>query len=335
MDKIKVGQRFIEDGRVFIIAEAGINHGGRLDDALKMVGIAARAGADAIKFQSFVADRLVTKNGNGAAHSFFKRLELSHRDHLELSRAAAQEGIIFLSTPFDTDGVDLLGEIGVPAYKIASGDIDNYPLLRYASSKGKPMIISTGASRLGEVAQAVDVARSSGASDLVLLHCTSNYPADVEDVNLRAMETLRVLGTHVGYSDHTVGAAVSIAAAALGATVIEKHFTLDKDAPGPDHKVSLDPAELAFLVEEIRRVEKALGSPIKKPVPRESEVYYGARRSLVARTDIPAGAVITGEMVDVKRPQKGLRPGHLEMVIGRRARVNIAPDEFITFEKIC
>ena len=353
MDKIKVGRKFIGDGRVFIIAEAGINHEGRLEDATKMVRLAAEAGADAIKFQSFRADKLVVKNGDRSVHNFFKDLELSREDHIKLVRAAENEGIIFLSTPFDTSGVDLLEELGVPAYKIASGDVDNYPLLRYIASKDKPMIISTGASTLDEVSLAVDVARGSKSSSttasaretatsngeavdtpLVLLHCTSNYPTEIEDVNLYAMKTLRIFGAHVGYSDHTLGTTVSVAAAALGATVIEKHFTLDKNAPGPDHRVSADPAELASMVTQIRKVEKALGSPIKKPVSRESEVYHGARRSLVAGSDIPAGTTITGDMVDTKRPQKGLKPVDLPIILGRKARVDIAHDEFITLDKI-
>ena len=329
--------------KIFIIAEAGVNHNGSMELARKLIDVAAKAGTDAVKFQTFAAEELVSadapkaeyqKQTTDASESQFemiKKLELSKEDHRELMDYAARKNIMFLSTPFDRKSADMLVELGIPLIKVSSGEITNHPFLEYLSKKCLPIILSTGMSTLDEVAGAVSVIKKAGCKDLTLLHCTSNYPARVEDCNLRAMKTMAdELGVRVGYSDHTPGIYVSLAAAAMGACVIEKHFTLDKNLPGPDHKASLEPTELKEMVYGIRLVEKALGSTVKEPVESELEVRNVARRSIVAKVDIPAGTLIVEEMLSFKRPGTGITPKDVMKVIGKKPVVDIKKDSLIS-----
>lgn len=349
MQNIQVANKIIGLGQpVFVIAEAGVNHNGDLKMARALIDVAVEAGADAVKFQTFSADRLVTTDAPKAEYQLqttadaesqfemLKRLELSADAHRELQSYCHERGIIFLSTPFDEEAVDLLDELGVPAFKISSGDLTNSTLLEYVASKGKPVIISTGMSELSELIEAVSVLNTAGCENPVLLHCVSNYPADPAEINLRAMNTMRsAFDVPVGFSDHTAGIHISLAAVALGACVIEKHFTLDRTLPGPDHRASLEPAELRELVRSIRSVESALGNGRKVPAASEIETAKAARRSLVAARNIPAGATLERDMVAMRRPGTGIPPAMLGTLLGRRAGRDIAAgtllneDEFI------
>jgi len=338
MQTIQVGNRLIGPGQpVFVIAEAGVNHNGDLKVARALIDVAVEARADAVKFQTFRADRLATPDAPKAEYQLrttgdeesqfemLRRLELSADAHRELQSYCHDRGMIFLSTPFDEEAVDLLDELGVPAFKISSGDLTNSPLLEHVASKGKPVILSTGMSELSELIEAVSVLNTAGCETPVLLHCVSNYPADPAEVNLRAMQTMRsAFDVPVGFSDHTEGIDISLAAVALGACVIEKHFTLDRTLPGPDHRASLEPTELRELVRSIRRVETALGSGRKVPTATEVETAKVARRSLVAARDIPAGTILEREMVVMRRPGTGMLPAMLDKLLGRQAMRDIA-----------
>lgn len=329
----------------FIIAEAGVNHNGSLELAKKLIDVAASAGANAVKFQTFISEEVVSVNAPKAKYQkittnedesqleMIKKLELSRNDHQELIKYAKKKEIMFLSTPFDKRSVDLLIELSVPMIKISSGEITNHPFLKYIASKGLPIILSTGMSTLEEVAESVSVIKEAGCKDLTLLHCTSNYPARVTDCNLLAMKTMaEKFNLPVGYSDHTTGIVVPIAAAAMGACVIEKHFTLDKNLPGPDHKASLEPDELKEMIRSIRMVDKALGSSIKAPVESELEVRDVARRSIVAKVDIIEETNIKEDMLSFKRPGTGIPPTDIMRVVGMKAKVNIKKDELIYYE---
>ena len=337
----------IDTDNLLIIAEAGVNHNGSIALAKQLIDIAAKAGADAVKFQTFAAEEVVSNDAPKAEYQkqttdasesqldMIRKLELSKEEHQELMNYTNHKNIMFLSTPFDERSVDLLVELGVPLIKISSGEITNHPFLKYIAKKGLPIILSTGMSTLDEVAEAVSVIKEAGCEDLTLLHCTSNYPAHVEDCNLLAMKTMAdVFNVPVGYSDHTPGIYVALAAAAMGACVIEKHFTLDKTLPGPDHRASLEPAELEEMVQGIRRVEMALGSPVKAPVESELEVRDVARRSIVAKVDIPAGTVITEDMVAFKRPGTGVAPKDSTVLIGKITTQDINKNEILKFEKL-
>ncbi|MEI9897623.1 MAG: N-acetylneuraminate synthase [Chthoniobacter sp.] len=328
------------DRPVFIIAEAGVNHNGDLALARRLVDAAVEAGADAVKFQAFKAEEVVsvgaakaeyqvaTSGGGESQLDMVRKLELSAAAFRELQTYCTQRGILFLATPFDFGSVDLLAEMNVPLFKISSGEVTNLPFLEYVAGQGKPLILSTGMCFLGEVDEAVRLLQRAGVEELVLLHCTSNYPTRPEDVNLRAMQTLgAAFGLPVGYSDHTTGIAVSLAAAALGACVIEKHFTLDRTLPGPDHQASLEPAELTAMVRGIRTIEAALGDPIKQRVASEDGVAQVARRSLVASRDLAAGTVLTRDLIAIKRPGTGLQPALLAHLLGRKLRVDVAYDQ--------
>lgn len=317
---------------VFVIAEAGVNHNGDLKLARQLIDVAVAARADAVKFQSFQADRLVTPDAPKASYQvattgvvesqleMLRRLELSPEAHRELQNYCAERGIVFLSTPFDEEAADFLDQLNVPAFKISSGDLTNSPLLEHVAGKGKPVILSTGMSDLAELIEAVSVLNSAGCENPILLHCVSNYPAKAAEVNLRAMQTMRAaFDVPVGFSDHTEGIDVALAAVALGACVIEKHFTLDRSMRGPDHRASLVAAELAQLVTSIRRIESALGDGRKAPADSEIEIARVARRSLVAVREIPAGATLEREMVAMRRPGTGLAPAMLPGLLGRRA----------------
>lgn len=347
MRKIKISNKTVgPDEPCFIVAEAGVNHNGEVSLARKLIDAAKKAGADAVKFQVFKAEDMVTRTAEKAAYQkkmtgkepqykMLKKLELTESEFKQLANYAKRKNIIFLASAFDRKSVDLLDELNVPAFKIPSGEITNFPLLKHVARKGKPIIMSTGMSNLGEIEDALNTIREEGAKDIVLLHCVSNYPAKVEETNLRAMEALKnTFGLPVGLSDHTVGTTVPIAAAALGTTIIEKHFTLDRKLPGPDHKASLEPDELREMVACIREVEKALGNGIKRPTKNEEAIKKVVRRSIVARTNIPKGTVIVEDMLDLKRPSIGLEPKYLKKVIGKRAKKNIKVDELITFEKL-
>ncbi|HEY0625294.1 MAG TPA: N-acetylneuraminate synthase [Allosphingosinicella sp.] len=322
---------------VFIIAEAGVNHNGDADRALRMIDVAAEAGADAIKFQTFSADRLAgptaakadyqaRETGGGGQHEMLKALEMSDELHRRLFARCTEAGIEFMSTPFDEEAADFLAALGMRRLKVPSGEVVNHPFLRHLAAKGLPMIVSTGMATMDEVREAADVVREGWGghppedpAPLSILHCTSNYPAAPEDVNLRAMTSIAdTLGVPVGYSDHTLGAAVSIAAVARGAVVIEKHFTLDRALPGPDHRASLTPEELKDMVMAIRAVEAALGSDVKAPTEAELAVRQVARRSVTAMRSLAAGAVIEREDVALLRPATGIPPKHLDEVVGRR-----------------
>lgn len=345
ISKISIGNRGIGlDQPCFIIAEAGVNHNGDLKTAKRMIDCAVYAGADAIKFQTFKADRLVTKDANKAdyqkkcpgsrtQYEMLKKLELPDQDFISLSEYAIKKGIIFLSTPFDKESVDLLEKIKVPAYKISSGDLTNHPLLHDIASRNKPIILSTGMATIAEIGESLSVLKKSGAQDIILLHCTTEYPVNFEEVNLRAINTIQCAFKHLtGFSDHTTGITTSIAAFALGACLIEKHFTLDKKMDGPDHKASLDPNELKELVASIRDLEKALGTGIKEPSPCEEKNIPFARKSIVAKQNLKRGTVLNASMLDLKRPGTGLEPKYLNMVIGKQLKNDLAKDEIIIWE---
>ena len=348
MKKVSIANRLVGEGEpCFIIAEAGVNHNGDVNLAKKLIEVAKESGADAVKFQAFKAEELVIKGAEKAEYQkrttgkeesqfeMIKRLELSEEVHFELKDYADSQGIVFLSTPYDEGSVDFLVKLGVSALKISSADITNHPLLSHIAAKNLPLILSTGMSSLGEVEEAVEVIVNGGNQQIILLHCVSCYPAKIEDVNLRAIKTLRqTFRLPVGLSDHTLGITIPIAAVALGACAIEKHFTLDKNLPGPDHRASLEPEELKGMVKAIKDVEKALGNGIKRLTVAEEENKKAARRSLVTRVDIPAGAVITEEMLDVKRPGNGIEPKYINLIIGRRAKETIGSGEVITFSKV-
>jgi N,N'-diacetyllegionaminate synthase len=327
-----------------IIAEAGVNHNGDLDLARRLVDVAAEAGADLVKFQTFSAERLATAQAakadyqrqNTAAaesqHAMLRRLELDAAAHEMLIEHCRSRGIGFFSTGFDVESVDLLARLGQRRFKIPSGEITNLPLLRHIGAFGVPLILSTGMATLEEVAAALKALEQAGTprSLVTVLHCTTEYPAPMSDVNLRAMLAMRdAFGVSIGYSDHTNGIEVAIAAVALGATIIEKHFTTDRNLPGPDHKASLEPGELRAMVAAIRNIEVALGDGVKKPSPSEVKNRPIARKSLVAAVPIRAGEVLSAANLAVKRPGTGLSPMLWDEVLGRTARRDYAADELI------
>jgi len=338
-----IGERFPP----FIVVEAGINHNGELEKAFEMIRVAKEAGVDAIKFQTFSPEEFIADKNLKYSYisqgreitepqiEMFKRVELSEEDTKKLCQFASQVGITFFSTPSNRAAVDLLCELNVVAIKVASGDLTNYPLLEHIARKRKTVVLATGMASLGEVEKAVDIIRESGNEEIILLHCVASYPAKAQEVNLRAMETLRLAFQFpVGFSDHTEGIEIALAAVARGACVIEKHFTLDKDLPGPDHRFSADPSELEALVTGIRKVQQALGSPEKRPSAEEKEMIRLARRSIVAIQNIPKGTRISPEMLYLKRPGYGISPQFLHVIIGRKAQKDIARGELITWEML-
>jgi N,N'-diacetyllegionaminate synthase len=329
---------------VLVIAEAGVNHNGDLGMALKLVDVAAEAGADFVKFQTFSADRIVTAaarkadyqaattGGDESQLSMLRRLELSAEAHAQIVERCRERSIGFLSTGFDIESVDFLIGLGIPLIKIPSGELTNLPYLRHVGAIGLPTVLSTGMAELEEVAQAIAALEAAGLprSRLTVLHCTTEYPAPFADVNLRAMQAMRsAFGVEVGYSDHTPGIEVAIAAVALGASVIEKHFTLDRDLPGPDHRASLPPGELVAMVRAIRNVELALGSGDKRPSGSEVKNMAVARKSIVAARVIRAGEIFSADNLTIKRPGTGVSPMRWDDLIGRPARRDYAVDEMI------
>lgn len=332
--------------KCFIIAEAGVNHNGDINIAKKLVDAAFEAGVDAIKFQSFKAESLVTKDapkakyqkeatGNGNQYEMLKKLELSYQEHIILKKYCEEKGVTFISTPFDFESVDLLEKLNIPFYKISSGDLTNIPFLKYIARLNKPMIVSTGMANLGEIEIATQAIKQTGNNKISLLHCTSNYPTDYVDVNLNAMITLKnAFKIPIGYSDHTIGIEVPIAAVSMGAKIIEKHFTLDKQMDGPDHKASLNPQELKQMVISIRNIEKAFGDGIKKCTNSEENTKKVARKSIVASVNIRKGEVISYENITFKRPGNGINPMFVDEIIGKTAVCDIYSDDFITFSNI-
>jgi len=347
-EAISIAGRKVGPGQpCFIIAEAGVNHNGQIELARRLVDAAVEAGADAVKFQTFKAERLVTEEAPKAAYqqkttgseesqqAMLRRLELSEEAHRELLAYCRERGVLFMSSPFDEERADFLERLGVAVFKIPSGELTNLPFLEHVARKGKPMIVSTGMSHLEEVKAAVEATEKAGNRQVVLLHCLSNYPADPAEANLRAMRTmLAALDQPVGYSDHTPGIEVALAAVALGACVIEKHFTLDRNLPGPDHRASLEPVELAAMVRGIRIVEASLGHGRKEPAPSEADTAAVARKSLVAAQDIPAGTTLTEEMMVAKRPGTGLPPSMRDSFVGRQARRDIRSGTLLSGEMV-
>ena len=345
--KVRIADKNVGEGeRCFIIAEAGVNHNGDIDTAKKLVDAAKAAGADAVKFQTFKVEDLVNKSADTANYQkknigkpqsqfeMLKSLELGYEQFKELKEYCDRKGIIFMSTPHTEDAADFLEKL-VPAYKIGSGDLTNIPFLGRLAAKMKPIILSTGMANMDETQEAVDAIYSADNKDLIVLHCTTDYPCKPEDVNLKAMQNIhKMLGCMVGYSDHTAGIEVPVAAVAMGAVVIEKHFTLDKNMPGPDHKASLTPAEFKQMIEKIRIVEDALGSGTKMPTEAELGVMPIIRKSVIAATDIKPGTALKREMLTVKRPANGIEPKYVDKIIGMKAKCDIRKDEPITWDKL-
>lgn len=330
--------------KVFIIAEAGVNHNGSLALAKQLVDVAAHCGADAVKFQTFKAENLVTKTAKQAEYQtantgkqesqfdMLKRLELSEADHHELVAHCRKNQIEFMSTPFDLQSIHFLNQLGVERFKIPSGEITNYPYLKMVGAYNKEIVLSTGMATLSDIEAALNLLMDSGTDKhkITILHATTDYPTQMQDVNLTAMQTIaQAFKVKVGYSDHTPGIEVPTAAVALGATIIEKHFTLDKNLPGPDHKASLDPDELKAMVKAIRNIEIALGDGIKRPSASEQKNRQVARKSLVALTDIKKGETFSEQNLTVKRPGLGISPMRWNEVIGQVAQKDYQADDLI------
>lgn len=327
---------------VFIIAEAGVNHNGSVELAKKLCLAAKEAGADAVKFQTWITEKIITKTVGQAAYQIentgssqtqfdmLKALELPHEAFAEIKRYCDEIGITFASTADERDSLDFLIELGIPFIKIGSGEIGNIPYLRYIGSKKMPVILSTGMSSLADVERSLDALREGGATDITLLHCTTNYPCPYDSVNLRAMDTLKAaFGYEVGYSDHTIGIEIPVAAVARGAKVIEKHFTLDRHLDGPDHLASTEPEEFRRMVDAIRNVEVALGTGIKKPTQTEFEISEVVLKRIVAKKIIPAGDLLTEDNLCVKRSETGTPASAWDLILGTHARRTFDTDEGI------
>ena len=328
MRKIKIADRIIgNEEACFIIVEAGSNHNGSLEQAKKLIEIASESGADAVKFQIFKAEEL---SADEKTQRMLKEFEFRREWVKELNDYAKRKNIMFLATPFDLEAVDLLDEINAPAFKIASGDLTDLPLIKYIAEKGKPIIQSVGLGSLEEIREALDVIYSTGNRNVALLHCVVNYPTKPEDVNLNVIKTLKQFHVPIGFSDHTMEISVPIGAVALGASIIEKHFTINRNLAGPDHQYALEPNELKAMIRGIRDVEMALGSEeIIGDLERK-----GPKRSIYASVDIPEGATITKDNLSILRPAVGIAPKHIDKIIGKKARKDIKAHEPITWEKI-
>lgn len=331
----------------FVIAEVGVNHNGRRDLAIQSVDVAAAAGADAVKFQTFRTEKLVTKSApraryqeqnTGTQQSQFdmlKALELTDADHEAVLTRCREKNTIFMSTPFDEESADFLESLGMPFFKVPSGELTNLPLLKHIAQFRKPMIVSTGMSTLGDVETAVRTIEDAGNPQIILLHCVSNYPAAPSEINLRAMLSMKAaFGLPVGYSDHSLGTEIAFAAVALGACVVEKHFTLDRRLPGPDHAASSEPPELRSLIDGIRKIESAMGNGRKKPSEDEKNTAQVARKSLVAARDIPAGTELTEDLIAIRRPGTGLAPAMKPHLINRTMRISVSAGDLIRLEDV-
>ena len=340
----------LNPNRVLIIAEAGVNHNGDINLAKKLVDVAAEAGADYVKFQTFKAEKLVSKLAQKAAYQIentgkqeesqlemVKKLELDREKHDILIAYCKSKGIKFLSTAFDLESMDLLEELNIDLYKVPSGEITNLPYLEKIASKGKPIILSTGMSKLGEIEAALEVLYAKGASpqELTILHCNTEYPTPMRDVNLKAMQTIgQAFNTKIGYSDHTLGIEVPIAAVALGALCIEKHFTLDRTMEGPDHRASLEPAELKAMIQAIRNIEQALGAGIKRPSDSESKNITIARKSIHLAKELPANHTLDRNDLIMKRPGDGISPMAMESILGKRIKESLPGDHKLNYSDI-
>lgn len=341
--EITLAGRLVRSGApIFIIAEAGVNHNGDPDTAHRLVDIAADLGADAVKFQSFTADRLAThssplaeyqrdgSDGDETMRHMLSELVLSDKDHKKLRDHAHERGLIFISSPSDEERADFLAELGVPAIKLGSGELTNLPLLKHAATKGLPIILSTGMATLEEVREAVRVFAGT-RSQVALMHCTSSYPTPPGDANLRVIRTLMDrFALPVGYSDHTEGHVAAVAAVAMGACILEKHITLDRSMKGPDHKASADPPTFEEYVRRIREAEQCMGSAEKQPVAAEFAVMSAARKSIVALTDIPAGTALDWGMLTAKRPGTGISPARMQELIGRKVVIDVEADTLLS-----
>jgi N,N'-diacetyllegionaminate synthase len=343
MRKVKIGKFEIGAGRPsFVIAEIGGNFT-RVQEAVRLIDAAADCGVDAVKLQTLRASTVTSKKamfdmentGKVPQYELFLQYELDEKSHRQIFDHAASRGLMIFSTPSYFDDADLLDRLGVPAYKVGSDDANNIPFLEYLARKGKPVILSTGMCTLEEVKESVDAIQATGNRELIVLHAITSYPTHPEHVNLRAMTTMaRAFDVPVGYSDHTVGNEVCLAAVALGAAVIEKHFTLDKKGPGPDHRLSADPADMKALVREIRVIEASMGDGVKKPAGSEATTRINNRKSVVAVSAIPKGAIVTRDAVAVKRPGLGILPKEIGKVVGRKAKVDIAAEDVITWDML-
>jgi sialic acid synthase SpsE len=345
---IEIGERRVGPGEpVYVIAEAGANHDRDLDTALRLIEVAAEAGADAVKFQTYTAEGLYSRftptmsyleedgllSTGERVWDLIKRIELPWEWHGLLADRARALGIDFLSTPFEEAAVDALEEVGVPAYKIASYEITHLPLIRRCAATGRPLLLSTGMASLGDIERALDVVAEVGNDQSLLMHCAINYPPRFEDLNLRAITTLAgAFRVPTGWSDHTMGHTADVVATALGVSAIEKHFTLDRGRAGPDHPFALEPNELADMVRAIREAESSLGSSVKRVTPAEYEMFRLGRRSLVAASDLPAGTVLQRDHVAIKRPGTGIPVHDLDIVIGHRTMREIPEDEPLVWE---
>lgn len=339
MKNLKTREKFIGDNHpCFIIAEAGVNHNGSITIAKKLVDAAKNVGADAVKFQTFQTDSIVTKSapkaeyqqktGNDSSqYDMIKKLELSANEFRELSQYSKKKDIIFLSSPFDEVSVDLLDEIGVSAFKLGSGEITNLPLIKYLVNKGKPLIFSTGMASLCEIEEAIALVKDKSI-DLILMYCVTNYPASADEMDLNVMKTLQnTFKLPVGFSDHAMGIELAVAAVALGACVIEKHFTLDHSLEGPDHKASLEPKEFKIMVDSIRNVEKGMGNGAKKLTEAELSIKKVARKSIRAGRDIDKDEILKKDMLTIKRPETGIYPKYIDLIVGRKVNKPVKKDE--------
>ena len=339
---VKIGNKKIGGkNQTYIVAEIGSNHNRDKKIAKKLIDKAAAAGVDAVKFQTFKAEKLYSKKtpkfSKDTINPFdlIKSIELPRAWHEELYKYATDRDLHFLSSPFDYEAVDLLDEVRVPAFKVASFEIVDLELLKYIAKKKKPIILSTGMANIEEIEEALSAIRSQRNNNIILLHCNSMYPTPVEIVNLNAIETMsKIFEIPIGFSDHTLGIHIPIAAVAKGAKVIEKHFTLDRRMKGPDHHFAIEPDELKQMVQNIRDVEKAEGTGVKEMAKAEQEMYEKGRRSIIAAQDIPKGTKITRELLIIKRPEFGIKPKFLDNVIGKTAKKNIKSDEWITWDMI-
>jgi N-acetylneuraminate synthase/N,N'-diacetyllegionaminate synthase len=334
MSCIKIGDYSIGDKNpCFIIAEAGSNHNGSIDKAKELVDIAVKAGVDAVKFQTFTGDKLFSKSH--PANEVVKKFEFKLEWHREIKEYCDQKGIMFMTTPFQKDAVNLLEELNIQAYKIASGDMNYYPLIDYVSNTGKPVILATGMSYMDEIKESVERINGSNNKDIAVLHCISNYPPKDEDINLKVMKTLKEeLNVPVGFSDHSMGITIPVAAVAMGADIIEKHFTISRKLEGMDHFYALEPDELTQMVTDIRKLEKAIGSGKKIPVKNEYAERHYARRGIIAATELEEGQVINEADLDYVRPVSGIESKYYKEIIGRKINKNLSSNMPIKWEDL-
>jgi pseudaminic acid synthase len=348
--EFQIGERPVGPGHpCYVIAEAGSNHNRDLDMAFRLIDVAAEAGADAVKFQTYTAEGLYSRRTPDMGYlkdqglvgeresvwELIKRVEIPWEWHADLSAHASEAGIAFFSTPFQEEAVDLLEGLGVPAFKIASYEVNHLPLIERAARTGKPLLISTGMASLGDIERALDTAAAAGARDLLVMHCAVNYPPRFEDLNLRAIPTLQsAFQIPIGWSDHTPGHTADVVAVALGACAVEKHFTLSRNQEGPDHPFALEPDELAAMVKAIRETEASLGSSVKRVTEAEAEMFRLGRRSLVASRDIAAGAALTRDDLAIKRPGFGIPVHDIDQVVGRHLARAVAEDEVLQWDDL-